>query len=279
LAGVVSHQEILTRPKPTFCTLMTVAFEIIRWCVRAAAQAASIAVAVGLLVGIHAGAQAQSHYSKSFPARHNVRLRLTNWSGSIKVEAWARDEIKIVASLESPASKFTPVVQDDSIEINVIRDNPGHGEVGSVNFVIQVPINSTVDVETRIGDISVNGVQGTMVRAHVTSEGDVTLTGIRAYNVIGENVSGNILFDGELQQGGTYGFTSSQGNINIRIPANSAFRLNAMAPGTHNIGLGGFSTSNLLVIGDGRKVVGSVGDGRATLDVRNQRGSISFFRR
>ncbi|MEO6394041.1 MAG: hypothetical protein ABIP75_19460, partial [Pyrinomonadaceae bacterium] len=69
------------------------------------------------------------------------------------------------------------------------------------------------------------------------------------------------------------------GNISIRIPSNSAFRLNAMAPGTRNIVLGGFSTSNLMFIGEGRKVVGNVGDGRATVDVRNQRGSISFFRR
>ena len=134
-------------------------------------------------------------------------------------------------------------------------------------------------METRIGDITVNGVQGALVRAHVSTEGDVTLTGIHAYNVIAENISGNILFDGDLQQGGNYSFASTQGNINIRIPASSAFRLNAMAPGTRNIILGGFSTANLLFMGEGRKVVGNVGDGRATLDVRNQRGSISFIKR
>ena len=259
---------------------MKVALATIRWCVRSAAPTAFLILVAVFLLGAGAvSTNAQSRYSKSFPARRNVRLRLTNWTGSIKVLAWDRDEIKVTASLESPAAKFTPVVQPDSVEIDVVRDNPGRSDYGSVNFVVQVPTGSTVDVETRIGDISVNGVQGTLVRAHVSTEGDVSLTGIRAYNVIAENITGNILFDGELQQGGTYGFASTQGNINIRIPATSAFKLNAMAPGTRNIVLGGFSTSNLLFIGEGRKVVGNVGDGRATLDIRNQRGSILFYKR
>jgi hypothetical protein len=260
---------------------MTSALEIIRSCARRAAPASLLIGAAVLAFATCAAIEvsAQSKYSKSFPARRNVKLRLTNWTGSIRVEAWGRDEIKITASLESPAAKIVPVVQDASLEIDVMRDNRGRGDVGSVNFVIQVPINSNVDVETRVGDITVNGIQSTLVRAHVSTEGDVTLTGIHANSVIAENISGNILFDGELLPGGNYGFSSSQGNINIRIPANSAFKLNAMAPGTRNIGLGGFSTSNLLFIGEGRKVVGSVGDGRAALDVRNQRGSISFFRR
>lgn len=258
---------------------MKVAFQTIRWCARAIASTSLVFLAFAFLTGGAIEVHAQSRYSKSFPARRNVRLRLTNWTGSIKVLAWERDEIKVTANLESPAAKFSPVVQADSVEIDVVRDNPGRSDYGSVNFVVQVPTGSTVDVETRIGDITVNGVQGTLVRAHVSTEGDVTLTGIHAYNVIAENISGNILFDGELQQGGNYSFASTQGNINIRIPAASAFKLNAMAPGTRNIVLGGFSTSNLLFIGEGRKVVGNVGDGRATLDVRNQRGSISFFKR
>lgn len=258
---------------------MKVALETIRRGVRFAAPAALLVLAIAFLGTSAASVHAQSRYSKAFPARRNVRLRLTNWTGSIKVLAWNRDEVKVTASLESPAAKFTPVVQADSVEIDVVRDNPGRSDYGSVNFVIQVPIGSTVDVETRIGDITVNGVQGGMVRAHVSTEGDVTLTGIHAYSVIAENISGNILFDGELQQGGSYGFSSTQGNINIRIPATSTFRLNAMAPGTRNIGMGGFSTTNLLFMGEGRKVVGNVGDGRATLDIRNQRGSITFFKR
>lgn len=258
---------------------MTVTIDIVRLCARRMAHAWWMILAAVLLLSTFAAADvsAQQRYSKSFPARKNVRLRLTNWNGSIRVAAWNRDEIKIQAELETPAAKLTPIVQDDSIEIDIKRDN--RGEVGSVNFIVWVPVNSTVDVETRVGDITVNGVQGTLVRAHVSTEGDVTLTGIRSYTVIAENISGNILFDGELQQGGNYGFSTTQGNISIRIPANSAFRLNAMAPGTRNIVLGGFSTSNLMFIGEGRKVVGNVGDGRATVDVRNQRGSISFFRR
>ena len=79
--------------------------------------------------------------------------------------------------------------------------------------------------------------------------------------------------------GGTYDFQSIQGNINIRIPGDSAFRLVATAPLTRNITLGTFAGAGLSFISDGRKVVGNVGDGRASLNILNQRGGITFLRR
>jgi hypothetical protein len=93
-----------------------------------------------------------------------------------------------------------------------------------------------------------------------------------------KNVSGDILFDGELLGEGIYTFQSTVGNINIRIPENSAFRLVATAPAASNITLGTFANSGLSYIG-GRRVVGNVGDARASLSIMNQRGNISFIRR
>ena len=70
-----------------------------------------------------------------------------------------------------------------------------------------------------------------------------------------------------------------KGNINIRIPFNSSFKLVATAPSTRDISLGSFTNTSLNYVGDGRRVIGRFGEGSATLSVTNQRGSIAFIRR
>ena len=221
----------------------------------------------------------QKKFAKSYPATKNVRLQLTNRSGTVTVEGWNKDEVRITASLEAPAANIVPQSLSGTIVINVKKDNQGRGEVGNVNFLIKVPFTSSVDIETVMGNLNVSNVSGGLVRAHITSEGDITLTNIGANAVSAENVIGDIFYDGEIQGGGNYRFTSTRGNINLRIPFNSSFRLVATAPSTRNISLGSFSNSNLTFVGDGRRVVGKIGDGSASLTVTNQRGSISFIRR
>ncbi len=220
----------------------------------------------------------QKHFSQKYQARPNARLQLTNRFGTIVVESWDRDEIKVVADMDSPVARFSPEKTDDGVTINVVRDNQGRMDVGDVNFHIYVPVNSIVDVETRRGNITVRNVQGAMVRAYITAEGNIELTGIRAASVIAQNTMGDILFDGELAQGGKYEFKSTQGNMNLRLPADSSFNLTATVP-SREIDLGPFSGSGLRFIGDRRKVVGDVGRGNVSLMVINQRGRFSFVRR
>ncbi len=222
---------------------------------------------------------AQKKYSKTFPTRKNITITLNNRSGAITVEGWDKSQIKLTADMETPTAKVTPRVDDNGLVIDVVQENQGRGDVGSVNFKLYVPYESSVDIETRYGDLTVNNVQGSSVRAHVTAEGNITLTQIRSSAVMARNLSGDILFDGELLAGGIYTLQSTGGNINIRIPENSAFQLVATAPGDRAIVLGPFAGQGLSFIGDRRKVVGNVGDARASLSVKNQRGTISFIRR
>ena len=239
----------------------------------------TLASVVIITLSIAAQTQAQHNFSRTYPARQNVRLDVTNRSGAITVTGWDRNEIKVTASIESPAARVTPEVNDEGLVIDVVSANRGRGDVGSVNFNIFVPFDSTVDIETRLGDIRVNDVQGQSVRAHVSSSGDIALVDIRSASVMAESTSGQIFFDGELLAGGTYKFSTVEGDINIRIPNNSDFRLSATAPMSRRIMLGAFSNASLNFIGEGRKVVGNVGDGRASLTIVNQRGSISFLAR
>jgi hypothetical protein len=222
---------------------------------------------------------AQKRFSKTYPAGKNVRLQLTNRTGTVTVEGWDKDQVQISAYLEAPAANIEPQSLSGTILINVVKDNQGRNEVGNVNFLIKVPSSSTVDIETRMGNLNVSNVQGTLVRAHISSEGDITLTNIGASNVAAENVIGDIFFDGDIQREGNYRFTSTRGNINLRIPFNAGFKLVATAPSTRDISLGAFSGGSMNFVSNGRRVTGQNGDGSATITVTNQRGSIAFIRR
>ena len=237
-------------------------------------------LAIVFFFAAHTGeVSAQKRFSKTYPASKNVRLQLVNRTGTITVEGWNRDEIQISADMEKPVANIVPQNLSGTIVLNVIRDNQGKSEVGSVNFNIRVPYQSSVDIETRIGNLSVNNVQGGLVRAHISTEGDITLTNIGASLVSAENLQGDIFYDGSINNEGTYRFTSMNGNINLRIPFNSSFRLVATAPSTRSISLGSWSGGDLSFVSNGRRVVGKVGDGSASLTVTNQRGTISFIRR
>ncbi len=221
----------------------------------------------------------QKKFSKIYPASRNVRLQLTNRTGTVVVEGWDRDEVSISAYMEAPSAIISPQNLSGTIVVNVVKDNQGKNEVGNVNFIVKVPYSSSVDIETRIGNLSVSNIRGGLVRAHISTEGDITLTNIYAGAVSAENVIGDIFYDGDIQREGAYRFTSMKGNINLRIPFNSSFRLVATAPSTRSIQLGDFSGGSLNFVSDGRRVVGKLGDGSASITVTNQRGSIAFIRR
>lgn len=224
-------------------------------------------------------AAAQRKFSKTYPASRDVRLQLTNRTGTITVQGWNRNEVRITASLERPIANIEPQIVAGTIVINIVRDNEGRRDVGDANFTISVPYYSSVDIETRIGNLSVSDIQGGLVRAHISSEGDVTLTNIGASSVSAKNVIGNIFYDGTIRPKGKYRFVSTRGDINLRIPIDSSFKLVATAPSTRSIALGSFFTTNMRYIGTGRRVAGQAGDGSATITVENKFGTISFLRR
>jgi hypothetical protein len=241
---------------------------------------APLALACLCVLSFAAAAEAQQKFSKTYrPARRSVRLQLTNLSGTVEVEGWDRGEIRVVAEMESPAAKFVPVQSDDGLVIDVVSAARGRSGVGDVNFRISVPEDATVDVETRRGNISVRNVRGALVRAVVTTEGDIDLTSLRADRVLASNISGNILFDADLKSGGSYDLRSMQGDISVRLGGGSGFTLTAVAPRTRNINLGGFASRGQFDFSDHRKIKGTVGDGSATLNTTNMRGSIVFVSR
>lgn len=249
-----------------------------RLSIRSFSSSASLFAVLVLALAVVVSAQSPQRMSKRYPVSKNVRIELKNVSGTIEVESWNRDEVRLTATMESPTAHVMPRQMADSLVVDVMGDNRARGDVGDVNFKLQVPVNSSVDLETRRGQISVSNLSGASVRAHVSSEGDISLSNVTATQVIAQNTIGNIFFDGEFSRGGTYEFKSTKGDITIRIPGDSAFRLVASSP-AKRISLNQFWNNGFKSIGDGRKLVGDVGDGRSSVSVTNFSGAITFLRK
>src|SRR5256714_10566923 len=220
-------------------------------------------------------AVAQQKVSRRFPAGKNVRFELKNVPGTITVETWNRDEIKVTAMMDTPTVQFNPRQTESGLVIDIVGDNRGRGDVGDVNFKVQLPARSSVDLETRRGQINVSNIQGDLVRAHVWTSGDIQLYGINAARVFASNSTGDIFFDGDFASGGTYEFKSGQGTITLQVPVNCGFRLVATAP-AQKISMGKFWNPNMKTLGEGRRIIGDVGDGRASVTVTNYNGDIKF---
>ena len=239
----------------------------------------SLFLLIILPVAFASPALSQRRVSRDYPAGKNVRVELKNMAGTITVETWPRDEIRITADMESNKTTFNPRETESGLVIDIVSDNRGRGDVGDMNFKIQVPPRTSVDLETRSGQITVNNVQGELVRAHIWTSGDIILSGVNAARVFATNTTGDIFFDGEFASGGTYEFKSGKGNITLRLPMNCGFRLVATSP-TKEIKMGPFwNPAGLKLMSDGRRIIGDVGDGRASVTVTNYQGNINFVRR
>lgn len=222
---------------------------------------------------------AQKQFTQTYRASKNVRLQLINLSGTVEVYGWGHNKIHVSARMEAPAAKLVPESSNDNLTINVVRDNQGRAEVGSINFKVWVPYDSMVDIETKWGNLGFRDLSGSMIRAKIYTDGDISLTNIKANTVMAESSTGNIFFNGELQSGGTYSFKLTRGDINVHIPFTSSFRLAATASEPNNFALGPLANSGLSFQSGGRKVTGSVNDGRASMTILNKRGTIAFILR
>jgi DUF4097 and DUF4098 domain-containing protein YvlB len=239
----------------------------------------SVFLFIALTVGATNLVLAQQKVSRHYPAGKNVRFELKNISGTITVEAWARDEIRVTATMDNRKVNFNPRQTDTGLVIDIAADNRGKSDVGDMNFKIELPARSSVDLETRSGQITVSNIQGELVRAHIWTSGDIQLSGITAGRVFATNTTGDIYFDGEFSQGGTYEYKSGKGNITLRLPANCGFRVVATAP-TKDIKMGPFwNPSGMKLMSEGRRIIGDIGDGRASVTVTTYQGTINFLRR
>ena len=96
---------------------------------RSSARARFLAVGALLaLTSLSVNVAAQQQLSKRYPAAKNVRIELRNTSGTITVESWNKNEIRLTATIESKKAQVLPRQTEQSLVVDVMGDNRGRGD-------------------------------------------------------------------------------------------------------------------------------------------------------
>jgi Toastrack DUF4097 len=137
----------------------------------------------------------QQQLDTTFAVRSGGRLQLDNRQGSIAVDSWERDEIRVRAR----TSGSTRVHMDRSSSTVQLEASGRRGPPGNTDWQITVPRRFDIEIDAFNSNIEVAGVQGD-VKVETTN-GSLTLTDIRG-RISAESTQGRIIVrdsHGELQ--------------------------------------------------------------------------------
>jgi hypothetical protein len=146
-------------------------------------------------------------------------------NGGIRVEAWDRNEIRILAIVtanarrEEDARQLSSQVQVEAGSGRVSATGPSTGdrEWWSVGYRINVPRRNDLELHASNGGISIDGVNGTI--RFDTTNGGVTLRDLGG-DVRGETRNGgvNVTLSGDRWDGVGLDVQTSNGGVNLHIP-------------------------------------------------------------
>ncbi len=111
----------------------------------------------------------------------------------------------------------------DGNTIAVIVESSGGGHLD-----VTVPNNADLQVETNSGNIDVTGVSGQMSLSSTTGTINATDDSLSGLSKLRTN-SGSITFNGSIDPHGTYLFGSTSGSVDVTLPGNSSFHVDATA--------------------------------------------------
>lgn len=214
--------------------------------------------------------------------------------GSVEVKSGSKGEVTVDLDLKVPENLDCSVSQD----INVVTVNcrgkaafwgwPSYifGSGPMVNILISVPAESDLDLETRVGDIAVAGVKGTIAAessagtVHIQECKGTVKARTRAGSVDIENMdgivsarssAGSIKFSGALSKGESW-FRTSVGSVNISLQGQPDLTVEA------STSLGSITCIPELADAHHRhnQYTGRIGAGTGRLVVETKTGSITI---
>lgn len=212
-----------------------------------------------LLVRLQAGS-GQALSPSSITTRHfsvsaRPQIIVTNDTGAIHVnESSSGKDVAIQAtrwsSSEGTAGDFQVHYQQSSdgntIATFVERMNPpGTSPTGYVDFDLTIPANADLVLTTNTGSIAVTGISGQMLLT--SSAGVITVQRSRlTRDARLITNTGSIVFQGTIDPQGIYQFLTDTGPVNVTLPGDAAFHLDASnGSGTIYIGFPGVTGTQL----------------------------------
>jgi DUF4097 and DUF4098 domain-containing protein YvlB len=227
-------------------------------------------------------------HDDSFSVSGPVVLDVETFNGSITITAGTANTVRVQATLKR-ADRIDYEAKQTSGAIEVRADEKGStiGRSPSAAVEITAPVGSRVELRTSNGSITVTGLESDGNLR--TSNGRITVRNmngelnaetsngsieVREFSgsVILETSNGSIRFAGELVVDRENEMTTSNGSVTVDLEGEPSLELDAR---TSN---GGVSSDHEMLVtssGEGR-LVGTIGNGDASLRIRSSNGSISL---
>jgi len=177
-------------------------------------------------------ANMQVQYAQSKDERGQDRLDITTPQGNANIDfdvmVPAAAQVQIQMDGGTIAVNGISGVTIDTFSGNLDMENiSGPVDVQTENGDITArSLNGSVKMQTQNGSIRVNTING-QVQA-LTQNGDVIMrkATLRSQSVLETN-NGSVRVDGSLAPNGSYRLKTTRGDINLSLPANTAFQLSA----------------------------------------------------
>jgi len=187
-----------------------------------------------------------SRFERSYTPQDSAHLTISNVNGRIRVTAWDKRTVSVRADA-APSVSIEDRVAGDDITVSVRRNF----RLSRADFEVSLPADSSLVLRNVIGNIEVQGITGHISVNSIDS--DIRLLRVNSPSIDVKVTSGDIYFDGELRENGSYSFQSMRGDLDVTLPGSTPFNLNARAL-SENINLGAFM-SNLTGTSRGTKGV------------------------
>ncbi|MFL6214478.1 MAG: DUF4097 family beta strand repeat-containing protein [Blastocatellia bacterium] len=223
------------------------------------------------LLTFSARAESAARFERTYTPRGTAHLTIANSNGLIRVSAWDKRSIAVRATA-APSVEINDREIGDDIIISVKRSL----RLGRADFEINVPAETLLTLKNVMGDIEVRYVTGAVSIDSIDS--DVRLVGLNCPSLDVKVTSGDIYFDGDLRNGGSYTLQSLKGDLDVTVPESTPFNLNARTL-SGSINLGSF-ISNLVSGSRGPKgVSGSYLNGGPRLTLTAYAGRILLHKK
>jgi hypothetical protein len=203
----------------------------------------------------------------------------TGPAGQVKVEGTKRATGATVADAQRMLDNMQVKIDQsgDKVWVRVSGQFTGSnsGRSPAVDLTITVPQETTLTANMGVGRLQVNGTAGdATINAEV---GDVVLSDVMpAAKLFVKTRVSSVDFSGALAPDGKYEITTDIGKIALRLPATSAFIIDARSDiGDVNVGFPVSGTANREAL-VGKQVQGEVGENPTTsLTMHSRVGEIS----
>jgi len=203
-------------------------------------------LAAAVVAAVAAPAEAQQSITKRASVAPDATVEVSNVQGTVDITAWDKNEVELVAELESDKDELEFEASERHVRIEVERPSGKYGHHGDEEDAIlslHVPKGVRLIVDTVSADINVAGVRGEQALQSVSGEvdthafdapvkaasvsGEITVTGNGGKaGVETENVSGGSTVTGVR---GNYQGDVVSGEINATIAAAERVQLNSVS--------------------------------------------------